>query len=186
MRNNNNNNKKNSMKHRHNNRRFHGNRGNNDGQNLARQKHYATQMREKFANLARDVQLNGDRADVEYYLQHVDHYVRVLAQIAEREADRDAERNARRDRETDQADQAADAQPNEQAGAGADSSQDDASEEAVQTGGNDDAPAASRGRSRRPASRKKVADQTDQTANNAAGEIPLPASMLPEIPAGNS
>lgn len=60
-----------------------GNRGgSNDGQNLARQKHHATQMREKHMNHARDAQNNGDRVDVEYYLQHVDHYNRVLNDIA--------------------------------------------------------------------------------------------------------
>ena len=33
-------------------------------------------------NHARDAQNNGDRVDVEYYLQHVDHYSRVLNDIA--------------------------------------------------------------------------------------------------------
>lgn len=66
-----------------------GNRGgNNDGQNIARQKHHATQMREKYMNHARDAQNNGDRVDVEYYLQHVDHYNRVLNDIAVIEAER--------------------------------------------------------------------------------------------------
>lgn len=60
----------------------------NDGQNLARQKHHATQMREKYMNHARDAQNNGDRVDVEYYLQHVDHYNRVLSDIAVIEAER--------------------------------------------------------------------------------------------------
>lgn len=72
-------------------RRYHNNGGggrNNDGQNLQRQKHHATQQREKFMNLARDAQNNGDRVDVEYYLQHVDHYNRVLSDIATVEAER--------------------------------------------------------------------------------------------------
>ncbi len=77
-------------------RRYNNNGGNrgghNDHQNLARQKHHATQMREKFNNLARDAQNNGDRVDVEYYLQHVDHYNRVLADIAVIEAERFAHR----------------------------------------------------------------------------------------------
>ena len=64
------------------------NGGGNDGQNLSRQKHHATQMREKFANMARDAQNNGDRVDIEYYLQHVDHYTRVLNDIAAIEAER--------------------------------------------------------------------------------------------------
>lgn len=76
-----------------NNRRYNnnggGNRGGqNEGQNLQRQKHHATQQREKYSNMARDAQNNGDRVDVEYYLQHVDHYTRVLTGIAEIEAER--------------------------------------------------------------------------------------------------
>ncbi|MEJ0009413.1 MAG: DUF4167 domain-containing protein [Alphaproteobacteria bacterium] len=66
-------------------RRYHGGGGGghgggrNDGQNLARSKHHAIQMREKYNSMARDAQMGGDRSDVEYYLQHVDHYTRVLA-----------------------------------------------------------------------------------------------------------
>lgn len=75
-------------------RRYHGGGGNggggnrNEGQNIQRQKHHATQMREKYSNMARDAQNNGDRVDVEYYLQHVDHYTRVLTDIAAIEAER--------------------------------------------------------------------------------------------------
>lgn len=62
--------------------------GANDGQNLQRQKHHATQQLGKYGELARNAQINGDRVDVEYYLQHVDHYTRVLADIAGVEAER--------------------------------------------------------------------------------------------------
>lgn len=66
-----------------------GNRGGqNDGQNIQRQKHHATQMREKYNGMVREAQNNGDRVDMEYYLQHVDHYNRVLADIAVIEAER--------------------------------------------------------------------------------------------------
>ena len=66
-----------------------GNRNNqNDGQNLQRQKHHATQQLGKYSDLARNAQINGDRVDVEYYLQHVDHYTRVLTDIAAIEAER--------------------------------------------------------------------------------------------------
>jgi hypothetical protein len=66
-----------------------GNRNNqNDGQNLQRQKHHATQQLGKYGDLARNAQINGDRVDVEYYLQHVDHYTRVLTDIAAIEAER--------------------------------------------------------------------------------------------------
>lgn len=60
----------------------------NDGQNLQRQKHHATQQLGKYGDLARNAQINGDRVDVEYYLQHVDHYTRVLTDIAAIEAER--------------------------------------------------------------------------------------------------
>jgi hypothetical protein len=66
-----------------------GNRsGQNDGQNIQRQKHHATQQLARYNDLARNAQNNGDRVDVEYYLQHIDHYNRVLASIAEVEAER--------------------------------------------------------------------------------------------------
>jgi hypothetical protein len=39
-------------------------------------------------NHARDAQNNGDRVDVEYYLQHVDHYNRVLNEILAIETER--------------------------------------------------------------------------------------------------
>lgn len=66
------------------NRRYNNNGGGgnsrpeNDSQNLQRQKHHATQQLAKYSDLARNAQNNGDRVDVEYYLQHVDHYTRVL------------------------------------------------------------------------------------------------------------
>lgn len=80
------------MKHRERggNRRYNsgGRSSGNDSGNITRQKHHATSMREKFSNLARDAQHNGDRVDVEYYLQHVEHYTRVLAEIAAIEFER--------------------------------------------------------------------------------------------------
>ena len=89
------NNNRNNMKHRNNGggqRRFQnnggGNRSNNDSGNIARQKHHATQQLGKYNDLARNAQINGDRVDVEYYLQHVDHYTRVLTDIAAIEAAR--------------------------------------------------------------------------------------------------
>ncbi len=108
-------------------RRFSGHRGGgnnrggqNDGQNIARQKHHATQMREKFSNLAKDAQMNGDPVDMEYYLQHVDHYQRVLAEIAVIEGERFAERQAQQDAQggegTEQAAEGgAEGQPQQQA-----------------------------------------------------------------------
>ena len=66
-----------------------GNRsGANDSQNIQRQKHHATQQLGKYSDMARNAQINGDRVDVEYYLQHVDHYTRILTDIAGVEAER--------------------------------------------------------------------------------------------------
>lgn len=39
----------------------------------------ATQLLEKYRNMARDAQLSGDRVMTEYYLQYADHYFRVLS-----------------------------------------------------------------------------------------------------------
>lgn len=86
----------------------------NDGQNLARQKHHATQMREKYMNHARDAQNNGDRVDVEYYLQHVDHYNRVLSDIAVIEAER--QEKFREQQQANQQAQGAEGQAGEQGG----------------------------------------------------------------------
>ncbi|MGN6377286.1 MAG: DUF4167 domain-containing protein, partial [Sphingomonas sp.] len=43
-----------------------------------RQRGNASQLHEKYKNLARDAQLQGDRVNTEYYLQFADHYFRVL------------------------------------------------------------------------------------------------------------
>ena len=58
-----------------------GNRGNGDSGNRidSRARGNATQLLEKYRNLARDAQLVGDRVNAEYYLQFADHYFRVLA-----------------------------------------------------------------------------------------------------------
>ncbi|WP_447727131.1 DUF4167 domain-containing protein [Sphingomonas koreensis] len=44
----------------------------------------AAQLLEKYKNLARDAQLQGDRVNTEYYLQFADHYFRVLAESRSR------------------------------------------------------------------------------------------------------
>ena len=45
----------------------------------------AVQMIEKYKNMARDVQLSGDRVQAEYYLQFADHYFRVLRDFRARQ-----------------------------------------------------------------------------------------------------
>jgi hypothetical protein len=58
-----------------------GNRGGSDNGNRIdnRARGNATQLLEKYRNMARDAQLAGDRVNAEYYLQFADHYFRVLA-----------------------------------------------------------------------------------------------------------
>ena len=57
------------------------NRGNGDSGNRIdnRARGNATQLLEKYRNMARDAQMMGDRVNAEYYLQFADHYFRVLA-----------------------------------------------------------------------------------------------------------
>src|SRR5688500_350556 len=43
-----------------------------------RQRGNAAQLLEKYKGLARDMQMQGDRVQTEYYLQFADHYYRIL------------------------------------------------------------------------------------------------------------
>ena len=47
----------------------------------------APQMLEKYKNLAREAQLQGDRVLTEYYLQFADHYFRIVAESRARSED---------------------------------------------------------------------------------------------------
>lgn len=49
-----------------------------------RQRGNATQLLEKYKNMARDAQLGGDRVQSEYYLQYAEHYHRVLGESRSR------------------------------------------------------------------------------------------------------
>jgi hypothetical protein len=70
------------------NRRYSNNRGGfnagdgqNDHANAARVRRHATAQREKYNNMARDALSSGDRVQAEYYLQHVEHFTRVLNEL---------------------------------------------------------------------------------------------------------
>lgn len=52
----------------------------------------APQLLEKYKNLARDAQMQGDRVMTEYYLQFADHYFRVLADNRARFEEQQAQR----------------------------------------------------------------------------------------------
>lgn len=61
-----------------NNNRSQGGEGGNDPASISRTRRNATQSREKYQMMARDAQSAGDRVLAEYYLQHAEHYFRVL------------------------------------------------------------------------------------------------------------
>jgi len=69
-----------------------GNRGNGDSGNRidSRARGNATQLLEKYRNMARDAQMAGDRVNAEYYLQFADHYFRVLADNRARQEEQQA------------------------------------------------------------------------------------------------
>ncbi|MEN3749072.1 DUF4167 domain-containing protein [Sphingomonas sp. HF-S3] len=57
----------------------------------------AAQLLEKYKNLARDAQLQGDRVNTEYYLQFADHYFRVVNENRARLDDGSQQRRQRED-----------------------------------------------------------------------------------------
>ena len=167
-------------------RRFHNNgggsnRGANDGQNLQRQKQHATQQLGKYQDMARNAQMGGDRADVEYYLQHVEHYSRVLADIATVEAERFA---GQREQYTQQSQGGDESQ--QQSGEGSEQQQSDA-------GNSEQAPAEMGRRMPRqprqprpqrshyspPLEERNQNTDSSTTSDSSSGEIPLPS--LPTI-----
>lgn len=64
----------------------------------------AAQLLEKYKNLARDAQMQGDRVNTEYYLQFADHYFRVLAESRSRFEEQDRQRRNRDDFDGDEDD----------------------------------------------------------------------------------
>jgi hypothetical protein len=59
----------------------------------------AAQLHEKYKNLARDAQTQGDRVMTEYYLQFADHYFRVLSESRSRFEEQNQQRRPRYDNE---------------------------------------------------------------------------------------
>jgi hypothetical protein len=182
----NNNNGGNRNKHRGNSgggRRYNnnggGNRGgHNDGQNIARQKHHATQMLGKFSDMARNAQSNGDRVDVEYYLQHVEHYSRVLAEIAGVEAERFAHSREQYAPQGDVAGgEAANAEPTSEGNADAATTNNEGSE-----GQGSYQPRQRHHRHRAHGHHSAPASDNGAVEANAnKEEIPLPGNILPPI-----
>jgi len=65
----------------------------------------AAQLHEKYKNLARDAQTQGDRVMTEYYLQFADHYFRVLSESRARFEEQNQQRRPRSDAEDYDGDQ---------------------------------------------------------------------------------
>ncbi len=155
-----------------------GNRsGQNEGQNLQRQKHHATQQLGKYTDLARNAQINGDRVDVEYYLQHVDHYTRVLTDIAAIEAERYAHT---REAQAPQAQEAPISQSAESSGDDNSGNANPAGESSAE--GTD---FEQNNQPRMPRQHRRPYQQPNDNgaaeANRNHSEIPLPGSILPPI-----
>ena len=75
------------------------NRGGGDNGNRIdnRARGNATQLLEKYRNMARDAQMAGDRVNAEYYLQFADHYFRVLADNRARQDEQNPRQRTRED-----------------------------------------------------------------------------------------
>lgn len=94
-RNNKPNNQNRNMMQRHKNR-HHNNRNNNQNRGGQQQGpriniNQVTNQRDKFLNHARDAQHSGDRVLTEYYLQHADHYQRLINEHNEEQEARRAQ-----------------------------------------------------------------------------------------------
>lgn len=77
-------------------------RGGDSGNRIdSRARGNATQLLEKYKNLARDAQTQGDRVSTEYYLQFADHYFRVLADNRARQEEQQGFRRNRDDNRFD-------------------------------------------------------------------------------------
>ena len=165
-----------------------GNRGGaNDGQNIQRQKHHATQQLGKYSDMARNAQINGDRVDVEYYLQHVDHYTRVLTDIAAVEAERYA--SQRESQIIPGGPNDPNAQAQHQQHTPQDGNQDSGANDGQADASNGDAPADFTPGQNQPRMTRRYQnnpqhvsdDNGAREANSNTTEIPLPGGILPPI-----
>jgi hypothetical protein len=159
--------------------------GANDSQNIQRQKHHATQQHGKYSDLARNAQINGDRVDVEYYLQHVDHYTRILTDIAAIEAERHAQQREAQiipggpnDPNAQQHHQDA----GQQDAQGGNEQQQSHGSESHQGGNEQQAEGQQQSRPRQPRRQhQEPSDNGAREANANHEEIPLPGNILPPI-----
>lgn len=81
-------------------------RGGDQGNRVdSRARGNAPQLLEKYKNLARDAQTQGDRVNAEYFLQFADHYFRVLADNRARQEEQQSWRRNRDDNRFDMDDE---------------------------------------------------------------------------------
>lgn len=150
----------------------------------------AAHIVEKYRQLARDANAAGDRVAAENYLQHAEHYHRLLATMQEHSAQQRAQqqtnapqpndRNDRRDhaeRENQSSETSeADAKSSEQSSSS--DQNDDNSRGNSRANGRDTEDSEkveARTESRRPARRKpKVVDEPEQSADDPSDEVPAP------------
>ena len=91
---------------RNNRRRGRGNRSQGGGNSAnrvdSRARGNAPQLLDKYKKLAQDAHHNGDRVQMEHYLQFADHYFRVIADNKTRQEEARAKRQEERDRGIDE------------------------------------------------------------------------------------
>ena len=99
MRQNNNNRKNYNNKNNRNNNykggrnQHHGRSYNGDNDNVSpQQKRHAQNQQTKYNDLAKNARQAGDRVEMEYYLQHADHYTRIINLAEEQQRKRDEEK----------------------------------------------------------------------------------------------
>lgn len=95
----------------HNNRRRFGGGGGGRENNAGKIKS-ATANRDKYLNLARDAMASGDRVEAENFLQHAEHYYRVLSFLQEEDNRNRPERPAENNGNGETAEATADADGN--------------------------------------------------------------------------
>lgn len=139
-----------------------------------RQRSSAITNRDKYLNQSRDARASGDRVKAEYYLQHADHYIRIIDMADEQHAARQAERDAAQAaQQKDNADKAEKADGESDVKA-KDDAVDEGTEKAAES---EEKPRATRTRTRRPAVKKDAPVEAEPVTSL---EAVLPAAKQPE------
>lgn len=120
------NNKNNNNRYRNNNRGKHGGHQHQGDDEFVspQQKRHASNQQGKYLDLAKNARQSGDRVEAEYYLQHADHYTRIINLADEQHQEREDAKAKQAVEKQEQ--KTADEQPEEDAAEQADTSADDA------------------------------------------------------------